>query len=215
MIYDASMPLRNGMPTYDGNVPFKRTLQLEIAKGKPCNQSVLELGAHSGTHLDAPFHFIDGTEGIEKTALDTLVGRARVVDLTGRPFVDRADLERLDLAGVTRLLMKTDNSLRWARGEGFDRTKQVYLTGPGAKLVVERGIRLLGTDGLGIEQPGSLDHPAHKTLLGARVTLVEGLYLEEVPPGDYFMTCGPLRIEGGDGAPARVLLFDRASAVSF
>lgn len=207
MIYDVSMPLRDGMPLYTGSVPFRRTLRREIAKGASSNESLLELSAHTGTHIDGPAHFLPGGAGVETVAPEVLLGPARLLHFPDHDAVDRKDLEALDLAGVKRILLRTRNSERWARGEGFDE-RAVYLTGPGADLLVERGVRLVGTDGLGIEKFRSPDHPAHTVLLNAGVTILEGLCLAGVPAGDYILFCGPLRIEGSDGAPARVFLVD-------
>ena len=116
-----------------------------------------------------------------------------------------ADLQNLDWRGVERVLFRTRNSDHWASGGAFD-PNFVYLTGAGAKFLVEQKIRLVGIDSLGIEQFGNKDHPAHHALLQAGVTILEGLYLIDVPPGDYTLFCGPLRIVGSDGAPARAFL---------
>ncbi len=208
MIYDVSMPLREGMPTYAGNTPFRKIMEAELAQGRAANGSRLEFGAHSGTHVDAPWHFEADGFGIEAIPLENLVGRARVLHFPGNDRVDRADLEKLDWAGVERVLLRTRNSDHWKAGGGFD-PKYVYLSGPGAQFLVEKKIRLVGTDGLGIEEFKHPNHPAHHALLRAKITLVEGLCLADVPPGDYFFFCGPALVVGGDGAPARVLLMDR------
>jgi arylformamidase len=121
---------------------------------------------------------------------------------------DVSDLEKLDWTGVERVLFRTQNSDHWLTGKPFD-SGYVHLTGAGARFLVSRKLRLVGTDGLGIEDFGHKEHPAPHALLGAGVTLLEGLYLAGVPPGDYTLFCGPLRIEGGDGAPARAFLVAR------
>lgn len=206
MIYDISMPLREGMPVYAGNPPFKRVETHFIGKdGSPVNQSRLELGAHCGTHIDAPLHFEKDGYPMAGVPLDSLVGPARVLHFSRRDRIDRTDLEGLDWTGVERVLFRTRNSDHWAQGGGFD-PAFVYLTGEGAKFLVERKIRLVGIDSLGIEQFGSPDHPAHHALLQAGVTILEGLYLVDIVPGDYTLFCGPLRIEGAEGAPARAFL---------
>jgi arylformamidase len=206
MIYDISMPLREGMPVYEGNPLFRRVETHELGKdGSPVNQSRLEMGVHCGTHIDAPRHFEKDGFMVEGVPLENLVGPARLLHFSRRDQIDRADLEGLDWTGVERILFRTRNSDHWGRGGEFD-PGYVYLTGEGAKFLVDKKIRLVGTDGLGIEQFGSKDHPAHHALLQAGVTLLEGLYLKDVPPGDYTLFCGPLRIEGAEGAPARALL---------
>ena len=212
MIHDVSMPLREGMPVYRGNPPFKRIVTHELAKGDPCNQSRLEFGAHCGTHVDAPLHFEASGYTTGELPLESLVGPARLLHFPDVACIDRPDLEKLDWTGVTRVLFRTRNSDHWAKGGQFD-PGYVYLTGAGARFLVEKKIRLVGTDGLGVEQAGNKDHPTHHALLQAGVTILEGLYLADVKPGDYVLFCGPLRIEGGEGAPARAFLMDRAPGV--
>jgi len=206
MIYDVSMPLREGMPVYTGNPAFKRIVTHVLGKdGAPVNESRLEFGAHCGTHVDAPLHFEKDGFGADAIPVDNLVGPARLVHFPKRDAIDRADLENLDWRGVERVLFRTRNSDHWAAGGGFD-PNFVYLTGEAAKFLLDRRIRLVGIDSLGIEKYGHPTHPAHHTLLQAGVTIVEGLYLVDVPPGEYTFFCGPLRIVGGDGAPARAFL---------
>lgn len=206
MIRDVSMPLREGMPVYAGNPPFRRIITAVLGKdGAPVNESRLELGAHCGTHVDAPLHFEKDGFGVDAIPPENLIGPARLLHFPKRDAIDRADLENLDWRGVERILFRTRNSDHWASGGGFD-PDFVYLTGEAAKFLLDRKIRLVGIDSLGIEKFGHPTHPAHHTLLQAGVTIVEGLYLVDVPPGDYTLFCGPLRVLGADGAPARVFL---------
>jgi len=205
MIYDVSMPLREGMPVYANNPPFRRVLTREIARGASANQSELGLGSHTGTHVDAPWHFEPEGARLEKIPPESLAGPARLLHFPGVDRIDRADLGRLDWRGVERVLFRTRNSDHWAAGGGFD-PSYVYLTGPGAEFLAERRLKLVGIDGLGVEQFGNKQHPAHHALLRAGIVVVEGLCLARVPAGDYFLFCGPLLVEGGEGAPARAFL---------
>lgn len=209
MIHDISMPLRKGMPTYKGNPPYRRTLVRKMGRASSANLSKIELGVHAGTHVDAPFHFERGGYAAERVPLANCVGRSRLLHFPAADAIDRSDLEPLDWTGVERVLFRTRNSDHWKKGGAFD-PKYVHLTGPGARFLVERGIKLVGTDGLGIEQFGNKEHPAHHALLRAGVTVLEGLALADVRPGDYFLFCGPLPVEGSDGAPARAILVDLA-----
>ena len=204
-IFDISMPLRAGMPCYTGNAPYRRVVENEIAKGAAANGSRIEFGAHSGTHVDAPWHFEADGYPIDRIPLDHLVGPARVLHFPDVNAVDRSDLERHDWTGVERVLLRTKNSEHWKAGGLFD-PKYVYLSGPGARFLAEKKVKLVGIDSLGVEQYGNKEHPAHHALLRARITLLEGLCLADVPPGDYELFCGPLLVEGGDGGPARALL---------
>jgi arylformamidase len=209
MIYDVSMPLRDGMPVYEGNPPFRRVVTHVLGKeGAPVNESRLELGSHCGTHIDAPLHFEKDGFAADAVPLENLVGPARLLHFPDRNCVDRPDLEPLDWKGIERVLFRTRNSEHWVKSTSFDKNF-VYLTGPAAQFLVERKVKLVGIDSLGIEKFGSKDHPAHHALLRAGVTVVEGLYLVHVPAGDYTLFCGPLRIVGGEGAPARALLVTR------
>ena len=206
MIYDVSMPIREGMPVYAGNPPFQRVITHVLGKdGCPVNQSRFEMGAHCGTHVDAPLHFEKEGSTVEAIPPETLVGPARLFHFPKRDCIDLGDLENLDLQGAERVLFRTRNSDHWAAGGEFD-PNFVYLTGEAAQFLVERKVRLVGIDSLGIEKFGHPTHPAHHALLQAGVTIVEGLYLVEVPPGDYTFFCGVLRIVGAEGAPARAFL---------
>lgn len=206
MIYDISMPLREGMPVYEGNPPYKRVVTHVLGKdGAPVNQSRFEFGAHCGTHIDAPLHFEKDGYTADAVPLEHLVGPARLLHFLRQDCIDRADLEPLDWKGVERVLFRTRNSDHWAAGGAFD-PNFVYLTGEAATFLVERKVRLVGIDSLGIEKFGHPTHPAHHALLQAGVTIVEGLYLVDVPPGDYTFFCGVLRIIGAEGAPARAFL---------
>ena len=199
------MPLREGMPTYRNNPPYRRIVDKDMQKGDVANQSRFEFGAHCGTHIDAPFHFVDGGYTTDKIPFDALIGPARVMHFDGVDAIDAGDLENRDWEGVERVLFRTRNSDHWKAGGAFD-IGYVYVTGPGARFLVEKKLKLVGIDSLGIEQPGTKDYPAHTAILGAGIPVLEGLCLADVPPGDYRLFCGPLRIEGGDGAPARVFL---------
>lgn len=206
MIYDISMPLREGMPVYEGNPPYRRIITHVLGKdGAPVNQSRFEFGAHCGTHIDAPLHFEKDGYTAETVPLEHLVGPARLLHFLKQDCIDRADLERLDWTGVERVLFRTRNTDHWVKSNAFD-PNFAYLTGPAAQFLVERRIKLVGIDSLGIEKFGSKDHPAHHALLRSGVTILEGLYLIDVPAGDYDFFCGPLRVMGGEGAPARALL---------
>jgi arylformamidase len=163
--------------------------------------SRLDLGVHTGTHVDAPLHFLPDGAGAETLPLDVLVGPAQVVDATSLTGpIDATSLESLDLpSGLERLLLKTPNSELWARDD-FTRDF-IRLTGDGARFLVERGVHLVGIDYLSVG-----DQEAHRELLGAGVVAVEGLDFRRVDPGAYTLVCLPLLVVGSDGAPARAIL---------
>jgi arylformamidase len=206
-IHDVTVPLTPGMPTYPGDPPFELEPLRTLAEDR-YRLSRLVLGTHAGTHVDAPAHFIDGAATVDQLPLEILLGKARVVELPSRERVERADLEALDLRDDLRVLLKTRMSGQMLRA-GYQED-HLYVTVDAAHYLAQAGIKLVGFDYLSIDRSGSADFPAHQALLGAGVVVVEGLDLSEVDPGEYDMSCLPLRVGGGDAAPARVVLRSRA-----
>lgn len=201
-IHDISVPIRSDMPIYDGNPGVELERVEAIADGDSANVSGLSLGAHTGTHVDAPLHFIDGAPGAEGIPLDALVGPAVVIDATGVHALGEAELDGLGVPeGAERVLLKTRNSELWNQNT-FTRDF-LRLDGSGARFVVSRGIRTIGIDYLSIG-----DQEAHRELLGAGVVPVEGLDLRSIDPGEYTFVCLPLDVVGSDGGPARAILID-------
>jgi arylformamidase len=200
-ILDVSIPIRTPMPTWPGN-PGVATRRVEaIADGAVANVSAVDLGAHTGTHVDAPNHFLEGEPGVDTVALEPLIGDAVVVDATAvQKTVDAAAVAALGVpAGTERVLLKTRNSQLWERDEFSD--DFVALDQSGARALLDLGARLVGIDYLSIGDPG-----AHRALLGARTAVVEGLDLRAVAPGPYRLVCLPLKLVGSDGGPARAVL---------
>ncbi len=212
MIIDVSLPISDRMLTWPGDPPVAVTARSRMSNGDAANVSELVMGSHTGTHVDPPFHFIDGTATVDDLALDALNGPAIVADLRGTgDEITPEHLEALQLPDICdRLLFRTDNSALWREpGLSFP-DSYTALSLEGAQWLVERGVRLVGTDFLSIERKGAKGHPVHVTLLGDGVIIVEGLDLSSVAPGSYIFNCLPLRISGGDGAPARAMLVTNA-----
>ena len=206
---DVSVPIEDGMITWPGDPPFTSERFKAIAEGAHANVSRLDFGAHTGTHVDAPIHFIEGAAGVEETPVDALIGPAWVVDATQvQGAIDDVAIRGLDIpAGETRLLFKTSNgSIRSRRvfERGF-----VALNGAGAGALVAKGIRLVGLDFLSV---ATFDDSVatHQSLLGAGVVVLEGLDLRMVEPGPYELICLPILVVGCDGGPARALLRPRS-----
>jgi arylformamidase len=204
-LIDISVPIRPGMVVYEGDPAVKLERVQTIAKGDLANVSRLELGVHTGTHVDAPCHFLEGAPGSEALSLDALVGPAVVIDAASlEANLDEAALRGLAVPeGAERLLFRTRNSELWklpAFSKDF-----VGLTESGARYLVQRGARLVGLDYLSVA-PAADPAPAHVALLSAGVVVLEGLDLEGVEPGEYQLLCLPLRLEGSDGVPARAIL---------
>ncbi|MEK6536451.1 MAG: cyclase family protein [Actinomycetota bacterium] len=208
-IIDISVPIYTGMPFYPGDPGAEIEPAGQISDGAIANLSLLKLGSHSGTHIDAPHHFVDDGKTVDRLSLEALVGPVRVLDLTGvESSIDRGQLESSGLEGVARLLLKTSNSGLWSSADFSE--DYVSLSGPAADYLVNLGIVLLGIDYLSIEQFKSEDYHVHHALLGAGVVVLEGIDLGQVEAGDYELVCLPLKIRGGDGAPARAILIDKS-----
>jgi len=205
-IIDISVPISSTMPVYKGDPPVSIARVASFDKGDNMTLSRLSMGAHTGTHLDAPLHFIPGGKTIEQLDLNVLIGPVRVLDLPAvQHQVSAADLDAANLpAGTQRVLFKTRNSALWAE-PGFHEDF-VGIGADAARWLVAHGVLLVGIDYLSIEVFGSHDYPAHKTLLGAGVIALEGVDLRNVAPGDYQLICLPIKLEGAEGAPARVVL---------
>jgi len=196
-IIDISVPVRPGMVTYPGDPTVTLERVVSLAEGGVVNLSRLDFGVHTGTHVDAPVHFIDGAGATETLPLDVLLGPVRILDLTDAGRLDAAAFDGVEFQ--ERVLLKTRNSQLWERDTFAD--EFLALTEDGARRLIEGGVRLVGIDYLSIG-----DEAAHQALLGAGVVAIEGLDLRGVEPGEYGLICAPLKLVGSDGAPARVLL---------
>jgi arylformamidase len=204
-LVDVSVLLAPGLATYPGNPEYEISPVKRIAAGDSSNNSRLVMGTHTGTHVDAPKHFFDDKPGVDTLPLELLVGRARVIDLPHRGGITAEHLASAGLREDIRVLLRTPNSALWNSSDGF-RTDYTYVTEEAARVLVEQGVKVVGVDYLSVEQFKKAGAPAHHTLLGAGVIIIEGLNLAEVEAGQYEMYCLPLRLAGADGAPARVVL---------
>lgn len=205
-VYDVSMPIHREMAVWKDNHKRRPVITIERdfnPDGTGNRVTRVALDMHTGTHVDAPLHFLADGDSIEQVTLDRLIRPVKVLDLTAvREKITRSELEdyRINLGDF--LLFKTRNSFR----EEFDHDF-VYLDRTGAAYLAEKGIAGVGIDALGIERTQA-DHATHKLLLGKGIVIVEGLRLGDIPAGDYFMVAAPLKLQGVEAAPARVLLFE-------
>jgi len=213
VIYDISVLLHEGMPVFPGDPTFKRSLTVSLEKGDPANTSHLDFCAHAGTHIDAPYHMMKSDFDVTQFSPEMLMGPARVVAIEDPHSITETELKKLDLKGVSRILFKTRNSTFWKEKEF--RKDFVYIEPSAAQYLGALELQLVGLDYLSVEKFGSEVFPTHTALMEKKIIILEGINLAEVLPGDYILFCGALRIQGSDGAPARVFLVDRQSLASW
>jgi arylformamidase len=203
--HDISLPVSERLVTWPGDPEIRLPAHARIAAGDDVNVTVLNMGSHTGTHVDAPLHFIDGARPVDELPLDILIGPARVVEFDrGITAIGADELKEAGVHGEERLLLKTRN--RDLLDDDAFREDFTYLTESGARHLLEAGTKLVAIDYLSIEAFDADEPVAHRTLLERDVIIVEGVDLRGVPAGHYELICLPLRLEGLDGAPARVVL---------
>lgn len=204
--YDVTLTLSPDLPVWPGDSPFVIERVETIKGGDNANVSVVKLSVHTGTHVDAPDHFLDDGNSVDQLSLDVLVGRAYVLHLPDIDLIDAAVLEQSEIPPRTRrVLFKTRNSDYWANRESKFQKDFVALSEGAAEFLVNRNVRLIGVDYLSVAPYGN-SKPTHEILLKAGVVVVEGLDLSKVSQGRYTIHCLPIKIAGADGAPARVIL---------
>jgi len=204
-IYDISADVSAGMHRYPGDPRFRSKAWRSLEKGDPYALQKITLGNHTGTHVDAPAHFVKDGATITEIPLEVLNGRARVIEIRDKKTVDLPELQQVVLVDDFRVLFKTKNSLLWGSRKQFVRN-HIYMTQTAAHFLSENGVKLVGFDYLSIDRYGDDTFPVHKTLLQNGIILLEGLNLAEVDEGEYDLVCLPLRLKGMDAAPARAIL---------
>jgi arylformamidase len=205
---DVSVPLASGMVHWPGDPEVSISRISSMESGDECNVSTISMSAHTGTHMDAPLHYLADGAGLDGLPLEAVIGPARVIAIQDPRSVRAAELARHRIRRGERILFKTRGAAARWKTETFDE-EYVYISLDAARFLAARGLRLVGVDYLSVG--GFLENSAeiHRTLLGAGIWVVEGLNLARVEPGRYDLVCLPLRIAGGDGAPARVALRKR------
>ncbi|MGD1001086.1 MAG: cyclase family protein [Candidatus Brocadiia bacterium] len=202
---DVSVPIVTGMAHWPSDPPVSVELYKFPEKGDRSTVSLLRMGSHTGTHMDAPRHFLPGSAGVDETPLEFLIGPYQVADCRGLKSISLRQVTGLDVPAAPRVLFRTDNSERVAsRNEFF--TDYVAVETSAAKWLVEQGAVLIGVDGLSIDPYHAPNPGAHLAVLEAGKVVVEGLCLAGIEAGRYELICLPLRIKGCDGSPVRALL---------
>ncbi len=206
-IYDVTVPISGKTPVYEGDPAVDIELKLSLEDGDPANVSQICMGVHAGTHVDAPNHFIEGTKKVIDLDLGTLIGKCRVIEI-GYDVMAIGAKHVEGLEGAERVLFKTRNSDFWSDFDQGFRKDFTYIEPEAAKVLTEKGVKLVGIDYLSVEAFDAKKPDTHIALLEKEVIILEGLDLRNVPPGDYELICLPMKIAGGagDGAPSRTVL---------
>jgi arylformamidase len=211
---DISVPLHSGMVHWPTDQEVRLERKLAIDRGDPMNLTAASMSMHTGTHMDAPLHFLAGTPGIDRMPPDAILGGARVLEFPEAKAIGAAELEPYAVDTGERILLKTSNSGRCWQTDEFV-ADFVSVTPDGARYLAERGIRAVGIDYISIGAEGEDGDKTHRVLMAAGVWIIEGLNLSAVEPGEYDLICLPLKVLDGDGAPARAIVRRRGQTSFF
>jgi len=205
--YDISLTITPTMAVWPGDPKPVLERVSKIEEGRNANGSNMSMSVHTGTHVDAPYHFLQDGITVEKMPLKVLIGRAYVIHLSDDvDVITPAELEAADIPPRTRrVLIRTRNSKYWSKEPNKFQEDFVGVDAAAAEYLVKRGVKLVGVDYLSVA-PYKNSKPTHVTLLKAGMVIVEGLNLSQVPHGRYNLICLPLKLEGRDGSPARAVL---------
>jgi len=202
---DISVSLHDAMVYWPGDPPISIRRVQDMEQGDTANLSMVSMGTHSGTHIDAPIHFIQQGTGVDKMPLDATIGRARVIEIRDSESIKPGELLRHHIRRGERILFKTRNSSYVWRSDEFVEDF-VFISDEAASFLAERCVRIVGVDYLSVGSFKRGGSHVHKILLGADIWIIEGLDLSRVSPGKYELICLPLKLKQGDGAPARAIL---------
>lgn len=205
-IIDVSRKIEAGMAVWPGDSGVNIHLNSSIKRGDTCNVSSIDMGLHTGTHVDAPLHFFDGAEDIAKLDLSMFIGYVRVFELNVSVCITEDDIKDLHIEEGDAVFFKTINS-EISLTEQFKKN-YVYIGKSASEFLIKKGVKTIGIDYLSIDGYYTEGYLSHNTLLSNGIGVIEGLYLKGVKPGKYFFSCLPLNIDGVDGSPARAVLLE-------
>jgi arylformamidase len=207
-IYDISVPVSEATVTWPGDPEISLKNILNISSGNSCNLTNISMGAHTGTHIDAPNHFIRDGNTSDSIPLEIFVGDCLVAEFTGVPEIDIAFIKTLNLKGIERILFKTKNSLQ--RNSNKFNEDFISLSYKAALYLIEKKIKLIGIDYLSIEsfhaKPGN---PVHMELLENNIVILENINLSGINPGIYELICLPVFFKGIEASPVRAILREK------
>ena len=202
---DVSVTVRHGMPHWPDNPPIVMQRPMELLRGHACNLSHLAMGVHTGTHIDAPVHFIHQAAGVDEMPLAATMGPARVIEIADPRVITADELRGHSLQAGERVLFRTANSPRCWQADRFVEDF-VYVSEQAAEHLAETRVRTVGVDYLSVGGYRADGAKIHRILLSAGIWIIEGLDLSAVRAGRYELICLPVKLHGSDGAPARALL---------
>jgi arylformamidase len=202
---DVTVPVRNGMVHWPGDPEYKIRQVLDQRNGDICTLSHIDMSVHTGTHMDAPRHFLQGAATMEQMPIEATIGPARVIAISDTIAIRRPELEQHNLQAGERILIKTPNSAKSWNSDAFDE-EYVFIAADAAAYMAERRIRAIGVDYLSVGGFRQDMVETHQTILRAEIWIIEGLNLSAVEPGAYELVCLPLKLVGSDGSPARAVL---------
>ncbi len=205
---DITFPIRSGMVHWPGNPPVVLERAMKMEEGAVCNVTNMSLGAHTGTHMDGPRHFIRDGRGLDQLPFEATIGPCRVIEIRDKVSIKPSELKNKRLRKGERILFKTVNTPRSWRSDEFDKDF-VYISKEAAQYLVDCGIRTVGVDYLSVGGFYKDGVETHQILLGAEVWIIEGLDLSKVKPGKFDLLCLPIKMLESDGSPARALLRKR------
>ena len=202
---DVSVPLYTGMVHWLDNPPVEIEYALSIERGDAANVSKISMGSHTGTHMDAPLHFIENGISIDQMPLAATMGRARVIEISDPESIKPAELEPHNIQLDERILFKTRNSTHNWECDTFVKDF-VYVSKEAADYLAKAQVQTVGVDYLSVGGFYKDGPETHHALLSAGIWIIEGLNLSQIEPGEYELICLPLKVRGRDGAPARAIL---------
>jgi arylformamidase len=202
---DISVTIQDGMVHWPGDPDIRIRQMLEMSRGDVCNVSVLSLGSHTGTHMDAPRHFIANGKTLDRMPLEATMGSCRVIEIKDKEAVTVEELKPQKIRPGERILFKTRNSRRSWKTNAFDEDF-IFVSKEAAAYLAERRVQTVGIDYLSVGGFKKDGVETHQALLGAGIWLIEGLNLAKVRPGKHDLCCLPLKVLNSEGAPARALL---------
>ncbi|MBT4207188.1 cyclase family protein [Candidatus Woesearchaeota archaeon] len=205
-IIDISVSIDDKLPLWPGSPLLQSSKILSIDKGDDVNETKIDMSVHTGTHIDAPLHFIQNGKSANSLPLDIFIGKVFVADVSETKEITADDIKKLDMPkGTSRILFKTSNSKLWEDGVREFQKDYVGVGESAAVWLADNNIKLVGVDYLSVTKFGNAKE-LHKILLNKQIVLLEGINLSNVESGEYKLVCLPLKIKGIEASPTRAVL---------